>query len=672
MADITNLFPGGFRPQNKPTLLPPEHQVIDAMREAGLEPPDHIEMDGKIHRFRSGTKGAAGKTDKPGWYVLYRDGVPAGRFGCWRAGIEVTWRADVGRDLTAAEEAAHAARMAEARAARDAELERTRQAAAETVEKIWHDARHAEAAHPYLERKGVQPHGARITGDGRLVLPLYGQDGNLSSLQYIGHDGAKLFHPGGKTGGAMWMVGTIDDPGTLYVAEGFATAASIYEATHRPCIVTYSASNLVPVVGALRERYGQTQDICIVADNDASGTGQRYAEQAATMHGARVIIPPEEGDANDYRQAGKDLGALLSPPRDTTWLIPADEFAQTPAPISWLVRGWIQDQALVMVHGPSGGGKTFLVLDWLLRMAAGGGEWQGKTVKPGDVVYLAGEGHHGLRGRIAGWKQHHGVGRLAMWLSQGGTDLNTAAGLRMVQESIRALPVRPRVIAVDTLHRFLHGDENSAQDAKTMLDACARLMDEFKCTVILVHHTGVSEEAQHRARGSSAWRGALDIEISVIPTGAGKPIEITQRKSKDAELAVPAWIELQQVHIAGWFDDEGNPATTAVATDASPPPSKDAVKIAEDIQRITDAWWHSNAQLDEHGRPYVTRSGMLDYLIAGEGLKEQTARQYTKESAGKRPIGALIEAGKIESHAEGWSVIDSVLASVLALRRQER
>ena len=52
-----------------------------------------------------------------------------------------------------------------------------------------------------------------------------------------------------------------------------------------------------------------------------------------------------------------------------------------------------------------------------------------------------------------------------------------------------------------------------------MLNACNGLMKEFDCSVLLVHHTGVSEEAQHRARGSSAWRGALDVEISVVPGG---------------------------------------------------------------------------------------------------------------------------------------------------------
>jgi putative DNA primase/helicase len=79
--------------------------------------------------------------------------------------------------------------------------------------------------------------------------------------------------------------------------------------------------------------------------------------------------------------------------------------------------------------------------------------------------------------------------------------------------------------------------------------------------VILVHHTGVNAEAQHRARGSSAWRGALDIEISVVP---GDTIEIVQRKSKDAEEAKPVFAELQSVPIKGWLDEDGEQVTSAV------------------------------------------------------------------------------------------------------------
>jgi phage/plasmid primase-like uncharacterized protein len=671
MADLSKVLGGPWAPPPEKRVAPPEEQLRDAIKGAGLEPPEEILMDGKIHRFKSGTKGAPGHGDKPGWYLVFGDGIPAGRFGCWRAGMEVTWRADVGRKLTQTEEMSHAKRLAEAKALRDAALERQHQVASETVEKIWTTANPANAEHPYLAKKGIQTHGARITGDGRLVVPLYDSDGTLATLQYIDHEGGKLYHPGGQTGGKFWMVGSLDEPGTLFVAEGFATAATIHETTDRPVVVAYSASNLVPVTGTLREMYGATQDIVIVADHDQSGVGQRYAEQASAKYGARMVMPPILGDANDYAQAGHDLAGLLMPVKDD-WLIPADDFCAQPSPISWLVKRWIQSQALVMVHGPSGGGKTFVVLDWCLRMASGIEEWAGHKVRQGNVVYLAGEGHHGLRGRVAAWKHHHQVGKLAMWLSKDGCDLNTPTGYLKVVEQVRMLKDRPSVIVVDTLHRFLQGDENSAQDAKTMLDACNALMMEFNCSVILVHHTGVSDEAQHRARGSSAWRGALDIEISIVPGKEGVPMQIVQRKSKDAELAETIHVELQQVSIPGWRDEDNQQVTSAVIIQAQAPilAKKDS-KIDSHRKTFENAWWSSGAE-ERNGLPYLSRSAMMEYLVQKMNVTETSAKQYIKPSVPGKPIADMLVAEIIEAFEHGWTVIDETQASAMLIRKSER
>ena len=672
MADLSNVLGGPWSPPPEKRIEPPEAQLRDAMLEAGLEPPDELLLDGKIHRFKSGTKGNGSYGgDKPGWYLVFGDGVPAGRFGCWRAGVEVTWRAEVGRKLTATEEMAHARRMAEAKALRDAELERKHEVASATVETIWTSAQTASPEHPYLQRKGIGVHGARVTGDGRLVVPLYGQDGTLATLQYISHDGGKLYHPGGQTGGKFWMIGSLDEPGTLFVAEGFATAATIHETTNRPVVVAYSASNLVPVTGSLREMYGASQDIVIVADHDKSGVGQRYAEQASAKFGARMVMPPIEGDANDYVQAGHDLASLLMPIKDD-WLIPADDFSAQPSPISWLVKRWLQAQALVMVHGPSGGGKTFVVLDWCLRIASQTPEWAGQKVRAGNVVYLAGEGHHGLRGRVAAWKHHHQVGHLAMWLSKDGCDLNTPTGYLKVVEQVRMLPEKPSVIVVDTLHRFLAGDENSAQDAKTMLDACNALMMEFKCSVILVHHTGVSDEAQHRARGSSAWRGALDIEISIVPGNDGVPMQIVQRKSKDAELAETIHVELQQVTIPGWYDEDNQPVTSAVVVQAQAPTSgKKDSKIDSHRKTFENAWWSSEAE-ERNGLPYLSRSAMMDYLVQKLAISEASAKQYMKASVPGKPIADLLTAQIIEAFEHGWAVVDEVQASAMLIRKSTK
>jgi phage/plasmid primase-like uncharacterized protein len=669
MVDITDIFGGPWTP-SAPTTLPPDVQLRDAITASGLIPPRDILLDGKIHRFASGTKGSPGHGDKPGWYIAFGDGIPAGRFGCWRSGLESTWRADVGRKLTQPEEMIHMRRMAEAKALRDAENAKKQEVAANTVETIWSECGPASPDHPYLARKGIKTHGARVTGDGRLIVPLYDQAGSLSSLQYIDADGGKLYHSGAQTGSRFWQIGTNDEPGTLYVAEGFATAATIHEATNRPCIVAYSASNLVPVTGILREIHGATQDIVIVADHDASGVGQRYAEQASAKFGARMVMPPEPGDANDYAQAGNDLAAFLVPPKDD-WLIPADDFCAQPAPISWLVKRWLQDKALIMVHGPSGGGKTFVVLDWCLRMAAGVQEWAGNRVRTGTVVYLAGEGHHGLRGRVAAWKVHQNAGPLSMWLSRDGCDLNTPAGYMRVVDNIRALPKRPNIIVVDTLHRFLLGDENSAQDAKTMLDACGALMGEFGCSVLLVHHTGVSDEAQHRARGSSAWRGALDIEISIVPGKDDHPMSIVQRKAKDSELAEPVYAELTSVTIPGWFDEDEQPVSSAVVslTEAPVAPKKES-KVAALRKQFEAAWYASGAE-DKDGLPYVSRSALKAKLVA-DGCTELTAEKKMKPGYPDQLIGALIIAEIISPFADGWVISNKVDASALMLDKNKR
>jgi putative DNA primase/helicase len=661
MADLTSIFKGGFSPPPEAPIARPEDQLRDAIISANLTPPDEIIMDGQIHRFKSAPK----SKDKSGWYVIYSDGVPMGRFGCWRSGVEGSFKADVGRKYTAAEEMSFIKRMAEAKALRDAELQRQRELAANTVEIIWTECTPAHPDHPYLKRKGIDVHGARVTGDGRLVVPLYDEDGDISSLQYISADGKKLYHTGGATGSRFWVLGEPEK--TLYIAEGFATAATIREATNQAVVIAYSASNLVPVTEIMRRKYGVTQDIVIVADNDASGVGLRYAEQASAKYGARIVIPPTQGDANDYVQAGHDLLALLEPPKDD-WLVSADDFASKPAPISWLVKHWLQANALMMIHGPSGGGKTFVTLDWCLRIASNIDNWFGNVVRPGCVVYLAGEGHQGLRARIAAWKEFNQVKSLNMWLSKDGCDLNTPAGYQRVVDHMRALQEKPKLIVVDTLHRFLAGDENSAQDAKTMLDACGALMREFDCSVGLVHHTGVSTEAQHRARGSSAWRGALDIEISIVPESNGAPMQIIQRKSKDSELAEPLYAHLESVTIPGWFDEDNKPVTSAVLV-AADKPIKDKTEsgVNKSIRIFENAWFNSGADIN-NSRPYVSRSALMDYLIGKMSFKESTANKHLKPSAKGGLINDLLVAEIIQPDANGWVVIDPTVASTFTIK----
>jgi phage/plasmid primase-like uncharacterized protein/KaiC/GvpD/RAD55 family RecA-like ATPase len=656
---------------SKRLVDPPEVQLKNAIIDAGLEPPSEIILDGKIHRFRSGSKGRGGYGDKSGWYIGFGDnGIPAAKFGDWRWGVEYSWSAQIDRTLTPHEKMAFQNKMEEARQAREAAEKLMRDNVSDVVNKIWSEAAEATEDHPYLVKKKIQPNGARVTGDGRLIVPLFNSDGEMTTVQYIDSDGGKLYHPGGKTGGSLWRVGSNQDA-HIYVAEGFATAATIAETSGVACYVAYSASNIPNVVGQLRERFGASQRIIIVADHDSSGVGKVYADQASAKYGATVIIPPDEGDANDYLLAGNDLATLLEPPEiKLDWLVDGNEFTTKPAPISWYIKNWLQNKSLMMVHGPSGSGKTFLVLDWCLRMAAvdmDNRDWCGNRTKDLPIVYLAGEGHYGLRARVAAWMQSFGVDKIKFWMSKTGTDLNSSEGLVKVIDNVRALPETPKVIVVDTLHRFLRGDENSASDAKSMLDSCALLMQEFDCTVVLVHHTGVSDEAQHRARGSSAWRGALDIEVSVKPSKNGGPIEVIQRKMKDAEMQDSLFFDLKKVDIIGWRDEDNDQVSSVVLESVNKPitATKVTSKVEEHRKRFERAWHFAGRARDPQGRPHVTRSGMLDFLTGPAMMMKEAAAKKAMQMDSNRMIGTLVDAEYVTPFGQGWSVTDNTFVAVL-------
>jgi len=678
MADLSKVLGGPWSPPPEKRVAPPEEQLIDAMREAGLEPPDQVILDGKIHRFRSGTKGTGGKGgDKPGWYLVFGDGVPAGRFGCWRAGVEVTWRADVGRKLTPTEEMAHARRVAEAKALRDAELERQHQVAADTVETIWSSASAAHPDHPYLARKGIGTHGARLTGDGRLVVPLFDKDGQLCSLQYISHDGGKLYHPGGEAGGKFWMVGTMDEPGTLYVAEGFATAATVHETTGRPCVVAYSASSLVPVTGTLREMYGAAQDIVIVADHDKRGVGQKYADQASAKFGARVIIPPIEGmDANDYKQAGYDLTSLLVQQTGTAVveklrLVFGDQLGTDYEAPDELVEGLMTIGSSVVVYGDSNSGKTF----WALSVAtaiATGTDCYGRKTDPGLVVYLASEAPASIRSRMQAIKQFYGCSleNLAMVpvpmnFYSGDQDANDVIELVKAVEQIKGKPVR--LIIGDTLARMSAGaNENSGEDMGPVMARFDQVATATGAAMMIIHHNG--KDAARGARGWSGIRAHIDTEIEVTEKDGSRSVTVTKQRELPSK-GETIYFRLEVIEMG--TTKFGAPATTCVAvpdTDAATTkPHKKPTKHDENVRTIERAWWHAGAE-EREGLPYISRSALRELLV-NDGMSERTAKNKTEASRTDGIIAQLLNAGTIEAMEHGWIVSNEVQASAMLMRK---
>ena len=677
MADLRHILGGSWSPPPAPVLAPPEQQLQDAMREAGLEPPDTIYLDGKIHRFRSGTKGSPGHGDKPGWYIAFSDGIPAGRFGCWRAGLEQTWRAEVGRAINQADEMAFARRMSEAKAARDLEQARKHEVAADVVDTIWAECIGASPDHPYLRRKGIAPHGARVTGDGRLVVPLYDADGTLASLQYIDNEGGKLYHPGGQTGGKFWWLGNLDEPGTIYLAEGYATAATIHQVTNRPVVVGYSASNLVPVAGTLRHLH-PTCDLVIVADHDKSGVGQRYAEQACAKHGARMVMPPVLGDVNDYAQAGNDLTALLIQQTGTAVfdklkVVFGDQLGSEYEAPNELVEGLMTIGSSVVVYGDSNSGKTF----WALSVAtaiATGTLCYGRKTDPGLVIYLATEAPASIRSRMQAIKKHHNCNleNLAMVpvpinFYTGDQDAYDVIELVRSIEQMKGQPVR--LIIGDTLARMSAGaNENSGEDMGPVMARFDQAATATKAALMIVHHNG--KDAAKGARGWSGIRAHIDTEIEVIEKDGIRMVNVTKQRELPSK-GETIYFKLEVVEMG--VSKFGNQATTCVAIQddesTNNKPNKKPSKYDENVRMVERAWWASGTE-ERKGLPYLSRAGLRDLLIK-DGVAERTARNKMDASRPDALIAQLLNSGTLESYASGWVFVNEVQASVMLMQKNE-
>jgi len=271
-------------------------QFRDAAETHGLTLPDSIEPH-KVYRFPGADK-PHGNT--AGWCVLFADGL-GGSFGDWSTGLAVDWQAKRDRPFTPAEREAFRRHAAEAKAKREIETEAKHAESAKTAAEMWTTALPVAGRYPYLDRKGVKPHDLRVyrgdlvidgmVCDGALIVRLT-IGGKLHSLQFIDANGNKRFLPGGRVTGCYSVIGTVQEAtarGAICVAEGWATAATIREATGIPTVAAFSAGNLVAVVQRLRTNFPDV-DTIVCGDRDKSGAGQRAATEAQFI-GAHLALP---------------------------------------------------------------------------------------------------------------------------------------------------------------------------------------------------------------------------------------------------------------------------------------------------------------------------------------------------------------------------------------------
>ncbi|WP_438288487.1 DUF927 domain-containing protein [Edwardsiella tarda] len=160
----------------------------------------------------------------------------------------------------------------------------------------------------YLMSKGFGGLSFPILPDGSLLLALVGDTGDVTAAQTISPQGEKRLLTGSAKRGAYYAVNAPEQPQSVLIAEGLATALSVH--LMRPdalTVVAIDAGNLLPVAEVMRRKYPEAQ-ITIAADNDhhegRANTGKEAAEKAALFVAGWVALPPTDhkADWNDYHQ----------------------------------------------------------------------------------------------------------------------------------------------------------------------------------------------------------------------------------------------------------------------------------------------------------------------------------------------------------------------------------
>jgi hypothetical protein len=259
-----------------------------------------------------------------------------------------------------------------------------------------------------------------------------------------------------------------------------------------------------------------------------------------------------------------------SPVRRRLTLRPIGEIVSERREATWLIHNVIEANVLAVLAGPRASFKSFIALDWAMKIACAGNA----------VVVLSGEGA-GLGRRAEAWMQQHGQGQeledLQLLALESVANLNAEEEMAGLQQAIEEAGIRPALVIVDTFSKFSAGlDENSNQEVAEYLSKLTVGIRERYCsTVLLVAHSGHGDAK--RPRGASALMANPDAEYIVErPDAQAMVVTVTRERFKDTASMQPLAFEAVEVDL-GRVDKYGEAVKSLVMRETNAPTKAAAV-----------------------------------------------------------------------------------------------
>lgn len=539
----------------------------------------------------------------------------------------------------------------------NAELKPAKQTTNVSAFDVWEQCIAATPAEPYIYRKQGGPDGLRvypasappmlIRGQnmaGSLVVPCWSK-GKLQTLQFIPLDkGDKLNLPGASFNDGFFTVGKNTD--RIILVEGIGQAWAVNKATGSAAIASFGAGRMPRVAKVLRDEYPSSH-LVIVADRGKEADAEKIA---ADISGQFVEMPadkPSNYDANDYAlefgtDALSDLLERCKTPAMRFNLLSGAELCDL-AQMRWRVRGLLPEEGLVAVYGPSGSGKSFLILDMGCAVADGTA-WFDRRVIQASVTYVCLEGEAGFRKRVKAWSVHHNapLPDTMRFITQSFDMLSD--DVPELAKAIIAGGGAGGMVIIDTLNRAAPGaDENSSVDMGRLIAAAKQLQSLICGLVLLVHHTG--KDQTKGLRGHSSLYAALDGAIEVIATDTRRAWSVAKSKDDVTGDSYPFKLKV----IAVGTDDEGEEISSCVVVpDESPEAIKHKrpslgknQKIARDVLGEP---FRKSSHIGMEGAPATRPCIYYSEAVKLVAERMPTDAKHQTESA-KRAISSLVANG---------------------------
>ncbi|ADD81151.1 DNA polymerase/primase [Rhodococcus phage ReqiPine5] len=394
-------------------------------------------------------------------------------------------------------------------------------------------------------------------------------------------------------------------------------------------------------------------------------------EETPTSESADTA-PAEDADENDPAIFHPAEGSNL--PR----IMPFEHWRGYPKP-EYAIEGLVEQGGLSMVFGPSGVGKSVVVIDMLCHIATGR-RWHGRKTIQQKVLYMPGEGVGGAANRIEAWERAHGL-TVGQSLLMAEDVIPAAASMEDWSTFARyVIDQKIGMIVFDTFARMAVGvDENSAKEVGAVVKRLGQISKYTKVGVMVVHH---SSKGVMEARGSGALKGAMDSELVVTPVDKGAvtlpegegytPIEVAISKQKNATAAVEPMQFLlspfeDSVILTGPSGQIGDPMDQFVTVRKSAEPViETATRIHQLAERftqqgITRADAFTGVPMDDYHRTATNPERLWKLRIAEAvdlALKIGLLQTLSGTASGTRYIVTGMTRESARQKADGMAVAD--------------